>query len=157
MLNNLHGLWLLAINKKSISGLFSGFHFNQKHLYYILYMLVLWVWKELMVGFPCVTWIFGVLGEQYEKLCNVKGLVFVEDPLLQNLSLFHSTFYPTLIGRVPIPLMWILNENHESCKTCGKVSIMIPPCTTPIHSSPPISTQNPLIIHYAHIQVEMFH
>jgi hypothetical protein len=66
-----------------------------------------------MVGFPCVTWIFGVLEEQHEKLYNVKGLVFVEDALLQTLSLFHLTFHPTLTGRVLIPRMWILNENHE--------------------------------------------
>jgi hypothetical protein len=69
---------------------------------------------ERTIGwFQCVTWIFGVLGEQHEKLCNVRGLVFVEDTLLQNLSLFHLIFQPTLIGRVPIPLMWIFNENHE--------------------------------------------
>jgi hypothetical protein len=66
-----------------------------------------------MVGFPCVTWIFGVLGEQHEKLCNVKGLVFVGDAILQNLSLFHLTFHPTLTGRIPIPLMWIFDENTK--------------------------------------------
>jgi hypothetical protein len=38
-----------------------------------------------MARFPCVTWIFGVLGEQCERLCNVVGFVFVEDVRLNYL------------------------------------------------------------------------
>jgi hypothetical protein len=78
----------------------------------------------------------------------------------------------TTIELVPIPFdilpnidweiphstnVWIFNGSHEWFRTCGKVSIMIPPCTTSIHSNPPISIENLVTIHYAHIQVEMFH
>jgi len=72
---------------------------------------------------------------------------FITKSLLQNLSLFHLTFHPTLNGKDPIPSMWIISGSHDWSKSNGKVSTMIPPCTTPIHSSPLISIKNPLWIH----------
>jgi hypothetical protein len=88
----------------------------------------------------------------FEINCIVQYILFYSlmmkiTILLQNLSLFHLTFHPTLNGKDPIPPMWILSGNHEWFGTNGKVSTMIPPCTIPIHSSLSISINNPLCTH----------